>query len=85
MYSSRIDSAERFPFLFMYSSTQFCTKRQSIFRMKKVDYSLIELAVAERDSKNAGVSFSFPFFSSVLPKKGGIFPGVLSGDRGNWG
>ena len=74
MYSSRIDSAERFPFLFMYSSTQFCTKRQSIFRMKKVDYSLIELAVAERDSKNAGVSFSFPFFFVGPSQKGGHIP-----------
>ena len=41
--------------------------------MKKVDSSLVELAVAERDSKNAGVSFSFSF--TVGPsQKGGHSP-----------
>ena len=33
----RIDSAERFTFSFMYNKTQFRTKHQSIFRMKRVD------------------------------------------------
>ena len=42
---------------------------------------LVELALAERDSKNAGVSFSFIFFVWDLNCR----PGVPSGDRGNWG
>ena len=40
---------------------------------------LVELALEERDSKNAGVSFSFLFVWDLNCR-----PGVLSGDRGNW-
>ena len=36
-YSMKIDSAERFTFSFKYNKTQFRTKHQSIFRMKRVD------------------------------------------------
>ena len=41
---------------------------------------LVELALEERNSKNAGVSFSF-FFGWDLNCR----PDVPSGDRGNWG
>ena len=41
---------------------------------------LVELALAERDSKSAGVFF----FSRVFPKWSAMLPGVPSGDRGNW-
>ena len=41
---------------------------------------LVELALEERDSKNAGVSFSFFFVWDLNCR-----PGVPSGDRGNWG
>ena len=41
----------------------------------------VELAVAERDSKSASVSFSFCFRRSFQKR----VPGVPSGDRGNWG
>ena len=40
---------------------------------------LVELASAERDSKNKDVSF---LFLCVGPK---LFAGVPSGDRRNWG
>ena len=40
-YSMRIDSAERFAFSFMYRNTQFRTKNQSTFRMKKVTSSFL--------------------------------------------
>ena len=36
-----IDSAERFAFSFMYSNTQLRTKKQSIFKIKKVDFSFL--------------------------------------------
>ena len=42
--------------------------------------SLVEFALAEGDTKNGSV-----FFSSVRREKGGMFPGVPNGDRGNWG
>ena len=42
--------------------------------------SLVELALAERDSKNAGVSFFLLFCRWDL----GWRPRVPSGDRGNW-
>ena len=41
MCSMRIDSAECLAFPFMYSNTQFRTKKQSIFRMEKVDSSFL--------------------------------------------
>ena len=40
-YSMGIDSAERFVFSFMYLNTQFRTKTQFTFRMKKVESSLL--------------------------------------------
>ena len=44
---------------------------------------LVELALAERDSKNAGVSFLLFPFCCVCDLN--CRPDVLSGDRGNWG
>ena len=40
---------------------------------------LVELALAERDSKNAGV-----FFFVCLPEWSAMVPGVPSGNRGTW-
>ena len=42
-------------------------------------YLLVELALAERDSKNAGI-----FFPSVFPNWSAMVPVVPSGDRENW-
>ena len=41
IYSMKIDSAERLAFSFVYRNTQFRTKTQSTFRMRKVDSSLL--------------------------------------------
>ena len=50
----------------------------------KIYFLLVELALAERDFKNAGLSFLSIFFS-VVPKWYPILPGVPSRDRGKWG
>ena len=47
------------------------------FGSNPLSFYLVELALAERDSENAGVFFRVSVHFRV--------PGVLSGDRGNWG
>ena len=62
----------------------FCAKSSAVvickhtWRSEKLGYFLLELALAELDSKNAGRFF----FRGSVPKWSAMVPGVPSGDRG---
>ena len=60
IFCRRIDSAEPFVFLFIYSNTQFPTKTQSIFRMRKVDSSL--LVLLHWSIQNSSCTLDVPVF-----------------------
>ena len=60
IFCMRIDSAEPFAFLFMYRNTQFPTKTQSIFRMRKVDSSL--LVLLHWGIQNSSCTLDVPMF-----------------------
>ena len=60
IFCMKIDSAEPFAFLFMCRNTQFPTKTQSIFRMRKVDSSLFVLL--HWSIQNSSCTLDVPMF-----------------------